>query len=176
MAIILYAITKDNYFCKKETPDKVVDNLEWMRISTDRRFFKELTTLYRNQPILVGHKTASVMPKLKDRQMIIISTRSDKGIWLDQALQRYPNGILIGGAAVLKSSMTFNSRNYIDSILTVRLPLRVPIQEANNYTKDPLLPFKDSGILKLSSQFYLHTDNFQQPAILLEIWRPTYNE
>ena len=176
MAIILYAITKDNYFCKKETADKQIDDLAWMRIPTDRRFFRELTTLQANQPILVGYKTAQVMPYLKDRKLITISSRKEHGIRLDQALQRYPEGIVIGGASILRSAMNFSHRDYINSIITVRLPLRVPRDDAANYIKDPLLPFKDSEILKLSSQFFLYTDNFEQPTILVEIWRPTYNE
>lgn len=174
MAMILYAVTKDNFFCKKETNDKKIDDLEWMRIPTDRRFFRELTTLHKDQPILVGYKTARVMPKLKDRQMIIISTNSARGIWLNQALQKYPDGIIIGGASILKSAMQFAHRDYINSVVTIRLPLRVPTDEAKDYVKDPLLPFKDSGILKLSSQFFIYTDNFEQPTILAEIWRPTY--
>lgn len=174
MAIILYAITKDNYFCKKETIDKQVDDLEWMRVPTDRRFFREFTTLHKDQPILVGYKTARVMPKLKDRQMVIISTNSERGIWLSQALQKYPDGILIGGASVLRSAMQFAHRDYINSVVTVRLPLRVPLDEAKDYVKDPLLPFKDSGVLKLSSQFFLYTDNYELPTILVEFWRPTY--
>lgn len=176
MAIILYAITKDNYFCKKETPDKKIDDLAWMRIPTDRRFFRELTTLHANQPILAGYKTAQVMPFLEGRKLVSISSRNEHGIRLDQALQRYPEGIIVGGASVLRSTMNFSHRNYINSIITVRLPLRVPLAEAEDYMKDPLLPFKDSGILKLSSQFFLYTDNFEQPTILVEIWRPTYND
>lgn len=174
MATILYAVTKDNIFCKKETIDKQIDNLEWMRIPTDRRFFREFTTIHKDQPILVGYKTARVMPELKNRQIITISTNSTRGIWLSQALQKYPNGILIGGASVLKSAMQFAHRDYINSIITVRLPLRIPIDDHENYIVDPLLEFKNSGILKLSSQLFVHTDNFEQPTILVEIWRPTY--
>ena len=176
MAIILYAITKDNYFCKKETPDKKIDDLAWMRIPTDRRFFRELTTLHANQPILAGYKTAQVMPFLEGRKLVSISSRNEHGIRLDQALQRYPEGIIVGGASVLRSTMNFSHRNYINSIITVRLPLRVPLAEAADYMKDPLQSLKDSGVLKLSSQFFLYTDNFEQPTILVEIWRPTYND
>lgn len=174
MAIVLYAITKENYFCKKETPDKEIDNLQWMRVPTDRRFFKEFTTLHHEQPILVGYKTARVMPKLKDRKMVVLSTRPECGMRLNQALQYYPNGILIGGESILKHAMHFSNRQYIESVLTVRLPISINLTEADKYIKDPLLPFKDSGILKLSSQFFMHTDNYEQPTILLEIWRPTY--
>ena len=176
MAIMLYAITKDNYFCKKETADKKIDDLEWMRIPTDRRLFKELTTLYANQPILVGYKTARVMPNLKNRRVITISSRHEHGMRLDQALQRFPEAILIGGAAVLKSAMSFSHRDFFNSIITVRLPLRVPAEDAEDYIKDPLLPFKDLGVLKLSSQFFVYSDRFDQPTILVEIWRPTYKE
>lgn len=176
MAIILYAITKDDYFCKKETPDKKIDDLAWMRVPTDRRFFRELTTLHADQPILVGYKTAQVMPFLKGRKLVSISSRTEHGIRLDQALQRYPEGILVGGASVLRSAMNLSHRNYINSIITVRLPLRVTPTEAEDYMKDPLQPLKDSGVLKLSSQFFLYTDNFEQPTILVEIWRPTYND
>lgn len=176
MAIILYAITKDNYFCKKETADKQIDDLSWMRIPTDRRFFRELTTLYANQPIIAGYKTANVMPPLKNRELITISQSSLRGIRLSQALQKYPNGIVIGGASVLRSAMGSAHRDYINSIITVRLPLRVPNQDAEDYVKDPLLPFKASRFLKLSSQFFMYTDNFEQPTILVEIWRPTYND
>ena len=176
MAIILYAITKDNYFCKKETLDKQIDDLSWMRIPTDRKFFKELTTLFADQPILAGYKTVKVMPYLRDRIIVPISSRKEHGIRLDQAVQRYPNGILVGGASVLRSAMSFSHREHFNSIITVRLPLRIPIENAEDYVKDPLLPFKDSGVLKLSSQFFLYTNNFQQPTILVEIWRPTYND
>ena len=174
MVAILYAITKDNYFCKKETLDKKVDDLSWMRIPTDRKFFKELTTLHNNQPILVGYKTARVMPKLDNREIITISTNSERGIWLNQAMQKYPNGILIGGASVLKSALQLAHRNYINSVLTIRLPIRVPIDEAKDYLLDPLLQFKESGLLKLSSSFYIYTENFEQPTIFAEFWRPTY--
>lgn len=176
MAMILYAITKENYFCKKETLDKKIDDLNWMRVPTDRRFFRELTTLQANQPILVGSKTARVMPKLKNREMIIISRSPDKGISLLQALEKNPNAILIGGAALLRSAMLFSHREYFNSIVTVRLPISVPLDDRKDYIKDPLLPFKDSGILKMSSQFFMYTDNYEQPTILTEIWRPTWND
>lgn len=176
MATVLYATTKDGYFCKKETVDKKIDDLNWMKISTDRKLFKELTTLQANQPILVGYKTAQVLPYLYDRRLVTISSRKEHGIRLEQALQAYPSGIVIGGASVLRSTMQFTHRNYINSIMTVRLPIKIPQADIDNYIEDPLQVFKDSGILKLSSRFYVHTDNFEQPTILVEIWRPTYND
>lgn len=176
MAIILYAITKQGFFCKKETLDKKIDNLDWMRISTDRKFFKELTTLHAMQPILVGSKTARVMPKLANRKTILISRCLSSGITLKQALQKYPEAILIGGASVIKSAMTFAHREHFNSIITVRLPISIPLDEMKNYVRDPLLTFKNSGILKRSSQFFMYTDNYEQPTILVEIWRPTWND
>lgn len=173
MAIILYAITKNKYFCRKETIDKKVDDLSWMRISTDRKLFRELTTLFTNQPIIVGYKTLRVMPKLEHRHIIPISTCSDRGISLKQALEKYPEAIVIGGASVLKSAMQFNHREHINSILTVRLPISIPSEDIENYIIDPLDPFKESNVIKLSNRFYIHTDNYEQPTIALEIWRPT---
>ena len=174
MVAILYAITKDNYFCKKETLDKKIDDLSWMRISTDRKFFKEITTLHENQPIIVGYKTAFVLPQLKDREIVTISSSLIRGIPLNQALQKYPNGIIIGGASVIKSAMRPAHRYYINSVLTIRLPISIPVNESSNYIIDPLSKIKESGLLKLSSRFYIYPEDFERPTIIAEFWRPTY--
>lgn len=176
MVTILYAVTRTGYFCKKETPDKKVDDLSWMRVPTDRIFFRELTTLHANQPILVGSKTAQVLPKLKDREIISISMCSDRGIPLHYALERYPSAILIGGAKLLVSAMKPPHRKHINSVITVRLPIGIPSQDdEKDYIKDPLLSFKAPRMLKKSSQFFMYTDNYEQPTILTEIWRPTWS-
>lgn len=176
MVTILYAVTRTGYFCKKETPDKKIDDLSWMRVSTDRQFFRELTTLHANQPILVGAKTAQVLPKLKNREIITISRCADCGTALKYALERYPSAILIGGAKLLVSTMQPAYRKYINSVITVRLPIGIPSQDdEKDYIKDPLLPFKAPRMLKKSSQFFMYTDNYEQPTILTEIWRPTWN-
>ena len=173
MATILYATTKENIFCKQETLDKKIDDLEWMRISTDRKFFREFTTIHENQPILVGYKTARVMPQLNDREVVLLSTIPARGTLLSQALQQYPTGIVIGGVSILKHAMSNKHRQYINSVITVRLPITVPdSNDKKKYILDPLLDIKQSGLLRLSSKFYIYSENFEQPTIIAEFWRP----
>ena len=47
--------------------------------------------------------------------------------------------------------------------------------DEKDYIKDPLLSFKAPRMLKKSSQFFMYTDNYEQPTILTEIWRPTWS-
>lgn len=173
MAIILYAITRDGYFCKKETPENKIDDLAWMRVSTDRHLFRELTTLFPNQPILVGCKTASVLPKLKNRQIIPISHNPSVGPGLTPALIKYPNSILIGGANVIKNAMSSDNMQYINSIITISLPIDVPESNIYEYEPDPLAKLKQHGKLNQSAEFLIHTANNLKDEIIMQIWRKT---
>lgn len=172
MAIILYAITRDGYFCRKESDNKT-DNLEWMRVSTDRQLFRELTTLFGEQTILVGGTTASVLPKLPNRNMIVLSRNPTTGMDLTDALIKYPNAILIGGGTVIKHAMAQNNIKYINSIITVRLPISIPETNTAEYEPDPLVVMKTSGVINKSSDFFIHTAKTPSPEIIMEIWRTT---
>jgi dihydrofolate reductase len=176
MTMILYALTKDGYFSKKDNVDGKIDDLAWMRVTTDRRLFKQLTTLHNNQPIIAGYKTVDTLPKLPGRKIISISTCAQRGMLLRDALQRYPDGIVIGGASVIKSCIHFGHRDLINSILTVKLPLKLnPEEDPENFFEDPLRELKDNNVLRLDETFFIHTERFDHPTVQLEIWRPTYN-
>jgi dihydrofolate reductase len=175
MSTILYATTREGYFCKKDSIDGLVDDLSWMRIPTDRKLFKQLTTLHAKQVLIAGYKTVRTLPPLPGRVLVSISTARTRGIELKNALQRYPESIVIGGASVIKSCMHFAHRDFVNSVMTVRLPIKInPKEDASNFVIDPLEEYKNNGILKLDMQFFMHTDNFEHPTVLLEIWRPTY--
>ena len=175
MAIILYATTSEGYFCKKDSIDGIVDDLSWMRVPTDRKFFKCFTSLHKEQVLIAGYKTVRTLPNLPGRRLVSISSARTRGIQLYNALQMYPESIVIGGASVLKSCMHFAHRDFVNSVLTMRLPLKInPSENPEDFMLDPLEEYKMNGVLKLDTQFYIYVENFDHPTILLEVWRPTY--
>lgn len=163
MSIILYAITKDNAFCKKNDHD----DLNWMKISSDRQFFKFITTLFPNIPIVVGRKTYDLMPPLKDRKIIIASNKSNNT--LHNILLNNQECIIIGGYSIIKNIIKSKDLiNNISKIITVRLPIIT--NDIEKYLKDPLIEYKLNNNLILNNNFQFKGGKDNDNIIYIEEW------
>lgn len=161
MAIIFYATTQNDFFCKKA--DK--DDLSWMKISTDRQFFKFLTCTFNNYPLICGSKTFDNMPPLKNRKILRISRNT---ITLDLALKIFPNSIIIGGHEIIEMTYKYY-KNKVSSILTARLNIDIK-ENANNFKLDPLLKYKYNGEMSLLNKFKIAGTKNDDKEIILEYW------
>lgn len=95
------AVSKDGFLAAG--PD---DAMRWTGI-TDKAIFR-LLTLTSDQPILVGRRTAGMLPRLHGRSIQMISRHNGRGLSLVDAAAKYPGAWLIGGPTVALEALKAN--------------------------------------------------------------------
>lgn len=93
------------------------DDVMLWRDAEDFRRFKELTM---GRVCIVGRKTAKKLPKLPGRKVVVVSHGApdfgEHDEWiggkdaLAQAIEKYPDAMIIGGAQIYKASIPYVKR------------------------------------------------------------------
>jgi dihydrofolate reductase len=99
---VLMAVSGDGYVA--QGPD---DRMTWTG-TTDKGIFRLLTLTGGSHKILAGRRTAELLPKLKDREVIPLSRLFSKGITLQEAAWTHRDAWLIGGLEVVLAALDAN--------------------------------------------------------------------
>lgn len=108
---VLMAVSLDGFVARHER-----DDMSWTG-DTDKKIFR-LLSLATDGPILVGRKTALVMPELSDRPRIVIS-RGEHEVPLSEAERSFPNSWLCGGPTVVEAAI---SAGIVSRMVLVQVP------------------------------------------------------
>jgi len=91
---LLMAVSSDGFLATG--PD---DAMRWTGV-TDKAIFRLLTLTTSDRPILVGRRTAGMLPRLHGRTIKMLSRHNDRGLTLEDAEAMYPEAWLIGGPTI----------------------------------------------------------------------------
>lgn len=109
---LMLAVSQDGFLCTGES-----DDMRWTGRS-DKLLFKWLTMT--GGPVIVGRKTAALLPALKHRQVHHISRSPALGITLEEAARQFPDAWCIGGPILAEEAL---KHGLIDRAFIVRSPV-----------------------------------------------------
>jgi dihydrofolate reductase len=99
---VLMAVSGDGFVARG--PE---DRMEWTG-QTDKGIFRLLTLTGGSHKVLAGRRTADLLPKLADREVVAISRTYHKGITLQEAAWAHRDAWLIGGLDVVLAALDAN--------------------------------------------------------------------
>jgi dihydrofolate reductase len=125
---VLMAVSGDGFVARG--PD---DPMKWTG-QTDKAIFKLLTLMGDTNKVLAGRRTAELMSKLADREVVAISRTHHKGITLQEAAWAHRGAWLVGGLDVVMAALEANLVERVVLCQTaVRLGRGVPVNPLLNW-------------------------------------------